>query len=35
MEPNGVESVLLAIASIAVLIAAIVTGLIALRNRRR
>jgi len=35
MEPNGVESVLLTIASIAVLVAAIVTGLIALRNRRR
>jgi hypothetical protein len=35
MEPNGVESVLLAIASIGVLVAAIVTGLIALRNRRR
>jgi hypothetical protein len=35
MEPNGVESVLLVIASIAVLVAAIVTGLIALRNRRR
>lgn len=35
MEPNGVESVLLTIASIGVLVAAIVTGLVALRNRRR
>jgi|tagenome__1003787_1003787.scaffolds.fasta_scaffold6361629_1 hypothetical protein len=35
MEPNGVESVLLVIASIGVLVAAIVTGLIALRNNRR
>lgn len=35
MELSGTESVLLTIASIAVLVAAIVTGLIALRNNRR
>ena len=35
MEPTGTESVVLAIVSIAVLVAAIVTGLVALRNRRR
>lgn len=35
MEVNSTESVLLAIASIAVLVAAIVTGLIAWRNNRR
>ncbi|TDV40365.1 hypothetical protein CLV71_12375 [Actinophytocola oryzae] len=34
LEPNGLESALLVIASVGVLIAAIVTGLIAWRNRR-
>lgn len=34
VEVNGTESVLLAVASVAVLLAAIVTGLIAWRNNR-
>lgn len=35
LEPTGLESVLIDIAIIGVLVAAIVTGLIVLRNRRR
>jgi hypothetical protein len=35
LEPNGLESVLLDIAVIGGLVAAIVIGLMALRNRRR
>lgn len=35
LEPTGLESILLDIGILAVLVAAIVTGVIALRNRRR
>lgn len=34
LEPTGLESILIDIAIIGVLVAAIVTGIIALRNRR-
>lgn len=35
LQPTGLESILLDIAVIGALVAAIVTGLIVLRNRRR
>jgi hypothetical protein len=35
LEPSGLESVLLELGIIGCLVAAIVTGLIVLRNRRR
>jgi hypothetical protein len=35
LEPSGLESALLTFGSIGVLVAAIVTGLIVYRNRRR
>jgi subtilase family serine protease len=35
LEPTGLESILIDVAIIGVLVAAIVTGIIALRNRRR
>jgi hypothetical protein len=34
LEPSGLESILLDVGIICVLVAAIVTGIIALRNRR-
>lgn len=34
LEPTGLESILIDIAIIGILVAAIVTGIIALRNRR-
>lgn len=34
LEPTGLESILIDVAIIGILVAAIVTGIIALRNRR-